>query len=71
MSGAHIGRYVECDERGCRATFSLNLSWSKDAQTLHEARQAGWFIESTSAGYKQDRHLCPVHHPKDMGLSPA
>ena len=67
MSDWGTARYVECDEKGCKATFSMNLSWSKDSQTLHEARQAGWFIESTSAGHKRDRHLCPVHHPDDLG----
>lgn len=66
MRGEHVGRYVECDERGCKATFSLNQTWSKDRQTLHEARQAGWFIESTSGGYRVDRHFCPIHHPQDV-----
>jgi hypothetical protein len=66
MKGEHVGRYVECDERGCKATFSLDLTWSKDRQTLHEARQAGWFIESKSAGFRVDRHFCPIHHPQDV-----
>jgi hypothetical protein len=61
-----VGRYVECDEKGCRATFSLNLSWSKDGQTLHEARQAGWYIRSTRAGHHSELHLCPIHHPDDV-----
>ena len=67
MSQTPVGRYIECDERGCKATFSLNLAWSKDRQTLQEAREAGWYIQSTSAGAHQDLHLCPVHHPKDLG----
>ena len=67
MSATFTGRYVECDEKGCKAVFSLNLPWSKDGQTLHEARRAGWFIETTAAGHNRDRHLCPIHHPNDVG----
>lgn len=67
MNGSTSARYVACDERGCTATFSLNLPWSKDGQTLHEARQAGWLIQSTAAGHHRDLHLCPIHHAKDVG----
>ena len=67
MNGSQVIRYIECDEKGCKATFSLNLTWSKDRQLLHEARRAGWFIRSTTAGHHQDLHYCPIHHPEDLG----
>jgi hypothetical protein len=50
MSGSNGGRYILCDI--CeKTTFSLNLPWPRDGDTLDAARDAGWEVRL--------RHICP------------
>lgn len=52
------GRYILCD-RCQKSTFSLNLPWPKDGETMKGARQAGWrIIREEDVNFVED--VCPA-----------
>lgn len=71
MGGSGGGRYIICDE--CvETTFSLNLSWQHDGDTLRAAEESGWYIEWEKPGWKFEwdkigKHICPACREKIDG----
>lgn len=59
MGGRNGGRYVQCDHPGCEETFSLNLPWPHDGETILEATKRGWRCDALGAPNRAD--LCPKH----------
>lgn len=52
MGGLNGGRYVKCDICN-ETTFSINLPWPRDGETLMAAEEAGWLISPL-------HHVCPA-----------
>lgn len=53
------GRYFLCD-RCEQTTFSLNLPWNRDGETIAAAKQAGWRIGHDRRTGSKGEDVCPV-----------
>lgn len=63
------GRYILCDR--CKVTtFSLNLPWPKDGETMAAAREAGWrIVREHDVNFEED--ACPACIALEGGIRPV